>query len=97
MSYENTFIKSLKTKNKINSDDFFEIIMLSNNNSSRSKIENAINSSGSLRLAYKDFLKKELKNISNLNRNNKQKYKKKVYIGPKGGKYVLVNGKKKYI
>jgi len=95
MSYENTFIESLKTKNKINSDDFFKIILLSNNNTSRSKIENAINSSKSLRLAYKKFLTKELKNSSNLNK--KQKYEKKVYIGPKGGKYIVVNGKKKYI
>jgi hypothetical protein len=73
MTNADKFINSLKKKKHINSNDFFEMIRLSNNKISRSKIENAINSSNSLREAYKDFLNEELKNISNLNKSNRYK------------------------
>ena len=159
MTNADTFINSLKKKPHINSNVFFEIISLSNNNKSRSKIKNAINRSKSLREAYTDFLNKELKKIKKLNRsnrynsfnnnnfkfnrhsnintsyegsvleeqisnlsksatNNRKKTpkrksinksankstnksttskKRKVHTGPRGGKYIVVNGRNKYV
>ena len=72
MTNEDKFINSLRKKNKINSNDFFEMVILSNNNILKSKIENAINSSNSLRVAYTDFLNKEFENIKNLNSSKKK-------------------------